>query len=114
MVTLGNLLKSNKKIEKKQNYIEDFNLNSLRGWQREQLKLLKKLVDYRIVNGAAMANASGTAVKSSEFGGKITALTRAGLMVKAGREKDGNNVYQLNENKVERKTLKDFLEKLGI
>jgi hypothetical protein len=73
-----------------------------------------KLCDFKTVNGALMANASGTAVKSPEFGGKLTALTRAKLMVKAGRDTDGNNLYQLNEKRIYRITLKEFLEGLDI
>ena len=96
-------------------YVElPYDLNLLRGWQRDQLKLLRKLCDHKMVNGAQMANASGTAIRSSEFGGKMTALTRAKLMVKAGREKDGNNLYQLNEKKVERNKLSDFLKEMDI
>lgn len=113
MVTLRDLTKSDKSHPNK-NYLEEFDINLLRGWQREQLKLLKKLVDHRTVNGVAMANASGTHVKSSEFGGKMTALSRAELMVKAGKDENGTHVWQLNEDKVDRKKLKDFLEKLDI
>ena len=114
MVTLGQIIKNKKRNKKQVTYINLFDLNLLRGWKREQLKILKKLATSTVVSQAMMANASGTAVRTPELGGKLTALTRADLMLKAGKDKDGQFLWQLNEEKVEKKTLKDFLEKLDI
>jgi NADH dehydrogenase FAD-containing subunit len=52
--------------------------------------------------------------KIVEAGGKITALTRADLIVKAGRDDNGQWLWQLNEDRVDRQRLLDFLEKLDI
>ena len=91
-----------------------FDLNLLRGWQRSQLKLLKEFTNNRLLNQARLSGASGMRQGSHELGGKLTALTRADLIVKAGRDEKGQWLWQLNEEKVDRKRLLDFIEKLGI
>lgn len=88
----------------------DFNLNLLRGWQRSQLKLLKEFTLTDLVPQAKLSLASGSTVGSHELGGKLTALTRADLIQKAGKDDNGQWIWQLNEEKVPRETLKDFLE----
>lgn len=93
---------------------KDFSLNLLRGWQRSQLKLLKEFTITPLVSQSKMANASGSPVRSHELGGKITALTRANLIQKAGRDDDGQWLWQLNEEKVEKTELQKFLESIGI
>lgn len=92
----------------------DFNLNLLRGWQRSQLKLLGKFTVNNTVPQTMLANASGSTVGSHELGGKITALTREGLIQKAGKDENGQWLWQLNEEKTDKETLKDFLESLDI
>ncbi len=91
-----------------------FNLQLLRGWQRSQLKLLKEFTIRDIVPQTKLSLVSGSPEGSRELGGKLTALTRSELIVKAGKDNKGSWVWQLNEEKVEKETLKDFLEKLGI
>ena len=97
-----------------QNQDEKFNLQLLRGWQRSQLKTLKLFATNDIVPQTKLSGASGSPVRSHELGGKLTALTRADLIVKAGKADDGSWVWQLNENKVERETLLGELEKMKI
>ena len=53
-------------------------------------------------------------VGSPEFGGKMTALTRADLIQKAGVDDDGYQCWQLNEDRVNKQTLKDLLESISI
>lgn len=93
---------------------KSYNLNLLRGWQRSQLKLLKEFTVNTLVSQTRMAGASGTAVQSHELGGKITALTRADLIQKAGKDENGQWLWQLNEQKIERQSLKEFLDSLHI
>lgn len=93
---------------------QDYNLSLLRGWQRSQLKLLKAFTLTPLVSQTKMAGASGSPVKSQELGGKITALTRADLIVKAGKDDNGQWLWQLNEKKVEKTELQKFLESIGI
>ena len=114
MVTLGQILKNKEKAEKQTTYVDLFDLNLLRGWKREQLKILKKLATSTVVSQTMMANASGTAIRTPELGGKLTALTRANLMLKAGKSEEGQYLWQLNEEKIDKKKLRDFLERLGI
>jgi hypothetical protein len=92
----------------------EYNLNLLRGWQRSQLKLLGEFTVNSLVPQSMLANASGSPVGSHELGGKITALTREGLIQKAGRDENGQWLWQLNEEKTDKETLKGFLESLGI
>jgi len=91
-----------------------YDLNLLRGWQRSQLKLLKQFTKMEYVSQSFMANVSGSAIHSHELGGKITPLTRAGLIEKIGRDDDGTQLWKLNEDRVEKSTLEKFLEKLNI
>jgi hypothetical protein len=91
-----------------------YDLNLLRGWQRSQLKLLKLFTKMNQVSQYAMSNVSGSIIGSPELGGKITALTRAHLIEKVGKDDDGTQLWQLNENKVEKSSLENFLDKLKI
>jgi len=93
---------------------EQFNLNLLRGWQRSQLRMLQELTNKVIVPQAHLANASGSPVGSHELGGKMTALTRSELMIKAGKDENGQILWQLNEDKVKKETLGDFLKSLHL
>ena len=93
---------------------EKYNLNLLRGWQRSQLKLLKEFTLQPLVSQTKMSGASGSPVKSHELGGKITALTRANLIQKAGRDDNGQWMWQLNEEFIAKKALLEFLESMGI
>jgi len=92
----------------------EYNLNLLRGWQRSQLKLLGQFVSMDLVPQTKLSNASGSPVGSHELGGKITALTRSGLIQKAGRDENGQWVWQLNEQTTDKETLGEFLKSLGI
>lgn len=93
---------------------EKYNIKLLRGWQRSQLKLLKEFTLTPLVSQSRMADASGSPVKSHELGGKMTALTREDLIVKAGKDDDGQWLWQLNEEKIEKTELQKFLESIGI
>lgn len=93
---------------------QEFNLSLLRGWQRSQLKLLKEFTVRPLISQALMSTASGATVGSHELGGKITALTRANLIVKAGKDDNNQSLWQLNEKKVEKTELQKFLESIGI
>lgn len=93
---------------------EKFNLSLLRGWQRSQLKLLKEFTIRPLISQALMSTASGATVGSHELGGKITALTRADLIMKAGKDNNNQWLWQLNGKKVEKTELQKFLESLGI
>ena len=93
---------------------QEFNVNLLRGWQRSQLKLLKEFTLRDLVPQSLMSTASGSTVGSHELGGKITALTRADLIQKAGKDDNGQWVWQLNEEKVQKESLKEFLKSIGI
>lgn len=89
-----------------------YNLNLLRGWQRSQLKLLKEFVINPVVFQTRLSGASGLRPGSHELGGKITALTRAKLIVKAGRDDNGQMTWQLNDEEVDRQQLLDFLKRI--
>lgn len=88
-------------------------LNILRGWQRSQLKLLKEFASKPFISQLRLSGVSGLRQGSHEIGGKITALTRSNLIIKAGRDENGQ-VWQLNEDKVNRKRLLDFIKKIGV
>ncbi len=92
---------------------EKFNLSLLRGWQRSQLKLLKEFTISPFISQTKLSNVSGSPVGSHELGGKITALTRADLIVRAGKDESGQ-LWQLNEEKIEKTELQKLLESLGI
>ncbi len=91
-----------------------YELNLLRGWHRSQLQLLKEFTLRDIIPQSIISTASGATIGSHELGGKITALTRADLIVKIGKDDNGQNIWTLNEDKVDRQSLKDFLEKLKV
>ncbi len=101
-------------MDNKDSNAGEYNLNLLRGWQRSQLKLLGEFTVNNLVPQTILANASGSTVGSHELGGKLTALTRAKLIQKAGRDENGQWLWQLNEDQTDKETLKDFLESLGI
>lgn len=87
----------------------EFELNLLRGWQRSQLKLLKEFTLGDLIPQTKLSTASGSTVGSHELGGKLTALTRADLIRKAGKDENGHWVWQLNEPFINKEKLKDFL-----
>lgn len=91
-----------------------YDLNLLRGWQRSQIRLLKEFATNQLVNQTLISGASGMRQESNALGGKITALTRAKLIQKAGKDDDGKMQWQLNEDKVDREKLTEFIEKLGV
>lgn len=93
---------------------DNYNLNLLRGWQRSQLQLLKEFAANPLVSQTMISGASGMRQGSHALGGKLTALTRSELIVKAGRDDNGQWLWQLNEEKVERQKLLDFIERLGV
>lgn len=92
---------------------EKFNLSLLRGWQRSQLKLLKEFTLAPFISQTRISNASGYPAGSHQIGGSITPLTRAGLIIKAGKDETGQ-LWQLNEDNVEKTELQKLLESLGI
>lgn len=91
-----------------------YNTSLLRGWQRSQLKLLKEFATNNLVSQTKLSGASGYPVGSHELGGKITALSRAELIQKAGKDENGQSLWQLNEDKVDRESLLDILEKMQV
>lgn len=93
---------------------EKYNLDLLRGWQRSQLKLLKEFATNQLLNSARLSGASGLRPGTHEFGGKLTALTRAKLIVKAGKDEQGQMIWQLNEDEVDRQKLLDFLKRIDV
>jgi hypothetical protein len=101
-------------MDNQANRKREYSLDLLRGWQRSQLKLLGQFAKMTLVPQTMLSNASGSPVGSHELGGKLTALTRAGLIQKAGRDDNGQWLWQLNEQTTDRETLQDFLKSLGI
>lgn len=93
---------------------KSYDLSLLRGWQRSQLKLLNQFTKTVLVPQTRLSNASGSPVGSHELGGKLTALTRAKLIQKAGKDENGQWLWQLNEETTKRETLQDFLKSIGI
>ena len=106
----------NKKVDKKVELRKEseYNMGLLRGWQRSQLALLKQFAVIDIMNQTAMSFASGVRAGTSVMGGKMTALTRSKLIVKAGKDDDNKMQWQLNEEKLDRKKLLEFLDKLSV
>lgn len=91
-----------------------YNLNLLRGWQRSQLKLLHEFAIKDLVNQTRISGASGLppGTHFQQLGGKITALSRAKLIEKVGRDDNGQMVWKLNEDEVDRQHLLDFLKRI--
>ena len=89
---------------------DKYNLNLLRGWKRDQLKLLREFAVNDIVSQTRISGASGMAQGSQALGGKITPLTRANLIKKVGRDGEGHYVWKLDEDTVNRKTLISYLD----
>ena len=93
---------------------DEYDMNLLRGWQRTQLKLLKEFALRPFIDQTRISGASGMRAGSHAMGGKLTALTRAKLIEKAGKDEQGKMQWQLNHEKVNRKRLLDFIDKLGV
>lgn len=93
---------------------EPYNLNLLRGWQRSQLKLLKEFATNVILDQTMLSGASGMPAGSHALGGKLTALTRSGLIMQAGKDDNDQSVWQLNEKRVDKTTLLDLLNEMKI
>lgn len=91
---------------------EKYNLDLLRGWQHSQLKLLKEFAINPWITQTRISGASGMREGSHAIGGKITALTRAKLIVKAGKDDNGQMTWQLNDESVDRQQLLDFLKRI--
>ncbi|MBI3380261.1 hypothetical protein HY029_05900 [Candidatus Gottesmanbacteria bacterium] len=91
-----------------------YNVNLLRGWQRSQLRLLKEFTIHDLVPQAKLSLVSGSRVGSHELGGKLTALTRADLIQKAGKDDNGQWIWQLNDEKVDKTEIQKLLESIGI
>ena len=91
-----------------------FNLNLLRGWRRTELRLLKEFADHPTVSQTMISGASGLPAGSHALGGRITPLTRAGLILKSGKDDNGQFLWQLNEKKVDRQELLDMLDEMSI
>ena len=91
-----------------------FNINTLRGWQRSQLKLLKEFVINKFLNQTKISGASGYPAGSNALGGKITALTRAGLIEKAGKDDEGQYLWKFNDKRADRKTIQGLLDDMDI
>ncbi|OGC93150.1 hypothetical protein A3D85_01835 [Candidatus Amesbacteria bacterium RIFCSPHIGHO2_02_FULL_47_9] len=98
----------------KQNDNEKYNYALLRGWRRDQLQLLKELTEKPLISQTMISGASGLRPGSFEIGGKITALSRAKLIQKAGRDENGHLTWQLNEERVDRDQLRKFLDSINI
>jgi len=93
---------------------EKYNLNLLRGWQRSQLELLGHFATKRLLSQTYLSGASGMRPGSHALGGKLTALTRANLIQKAGRDDNGQWMWQLNDDEVDRDKLEQFLKNIDI
>lgn len=91
-----------------------FDLNLLRGWQRSQLELLANFASVNVVSQTFLSGASGLQQGSHALGGKITALTRSNLIIKAGKDNNGQWMWQLNEEVVSRDELQNFLANIDI
>lgn len=93
---------------------DKYDLNLLRGWQRSQLELLNEFADRRMMSQTWISGASGLPQGSHALGGKITPLIRAGFIVGAGRDDEGQMMWKLNEERVERDKLLKFLKSIDI
>jgi hypothetical protein len=91
-----------------------YNLDLLRGWKRNQLKLLREFAKENILFQTRLSGASGMTQGSQALGGKITPLVRANLIKKVGRDGEGNFVWTLDENTVDRKTLISYLDEFNL
>ncbi len=93
---------------------DKYNLNLLRGWKRDQLKLLQEFAVESIVSQARLSGVSGMRQGSQALGGKITSLVRANLIKKVGRDGKGQYMWKLDEDTVNRKTLITYLEDFNL
>ena len=93
---------------------DEYNLNLLRGWKRDQLRLLKEFAFEDIITQNRISGASGMRQGTQALGGKITALTRANLIEKVGRDDNGQYVWKLNERVVDRDKLQNLLESFNL
>ena len=91
-----------------------YELNLLRGWKRDQLRLLQEFAKESILSQARLSGVSGMTQGSQALGGKITPLVRANLIKKVGRDGNGNFVWTLDENTVDRKTLTSYLDDFNL
>lgn len=89
-----------------------YDLNLLRGWQKTQLKILKNFA--ATPNGIAAANASTSNLVGRNLGGEITPLTRSRLISKVGRDDKGNQLWKLNEKRVDKDKLKAILADMKV
>ena len=91
-----------------------YNLNLLRGWKRDQLRLLREFAKENVLFQTRLSGASGMTQGSQALGGKITPLVRANLIKKVGRDSEGNFVWTLDEGTVDRKTLISYLDEFSL
>ena len=89
---------------------DKYNLNLLRGWKRDQLRLLQVFAFEKIITQSRLSGASGMRRGSHALGGKITPLVRASLIKKVGRDGEGQYMWKLDEDTVNRKTLISYLD----
>lgn len=93
---------------------EKYNLTLLRGWKRNQLKLLREFAIQGTLSQTRLSGASGMRQGSQALGGKITPLVRANFIVKIGRDGDGNYMWKFNENTAGSKTLVRYLDEFDL
>ena len=87
-----------------------YNLELLRGWRRNQLRILQEFALNKTVSQVRLSGVSGVRAGSHALGGKITPLVRANLIRKAGRDGEDNYVWALNEDEVDREDLVTYLD----
>ena len=93
---------------------EKYNLTLLRGWKRNQLKLLREFAVQGTLSQTRLSGVSGMRQGSQALGGTITPLVRANLIVKIGRDEDGNYMWKFNENAAGSKTLVSYLDEFDL
>ena len=93
-------------------------INDLKTWNLEQLKLLKPFVSGLIINPQKLSTISGSQVSSNELGARLSSIRRfkidgRSLIEPAGRTDNGLR-WKLNESVVSRTDLAKVLEDIGI
>ena len=78
------------------------------------MALLKLFAEKPVITQTYISGASGLRPGSFEMGGKITALARSKLIQKAGRDENGQMMWQLNEKRVNREELEKLLDSLDL
>ncbi len=78
------------------------------------MKLLSLFTERPVISQVMMSGASGCRPGSFELGGKMTALARAKLIEKCGRDENGQLLWQLNKKKTALKELESFMKSMGI